>query len=273
MDNHYTNTQECPTNFNRYLLHESIQTDNLFRQQCHRCGFLWMKTCCDDVPDGLGTRRLEFYGCSTNQKQLRSSGSVLQVSNNYVYGGFFTNEKDHLTTGTSKCPNEQFQAVPVTDSLRVCLAERVIDTNDLPHYGGMYSCDQGNIAFDRKKKECPSGYSAYVMGALEDGCLLTVCLKYEKFSDIREFPSVVLPPFFPIPLQNSKNRTLNAVNSSSETDTQGKQTTPIDNKLTLGLSIGGTGVGILVILLAIILLVRIKRRQWQSERSNYAPLV
>ncbi len=271
MNNYYTNTEQCPTNFNRYLLYQSTQSENLFRRDCHRCGFLWLFTCCKDVPDGIGIRRLEFYGCNSNQNQLRSSEGVLKINNNYVYGGSFTDEKVNPVTGMGRCPNGPFKEQSVTDKLKVCLAERVIDTEDLPHYGGIYSCRQGNIAMDGNKKECPQGFSAYVMGAIEQGCLLTVCLKFDKFSDIRELPSIVLPPFFSIPLRNQTKLVVNASDNNVETDTVKTPSTPTDNTLTLGLSIGGIGVGILAVILVTILLIQGKRRR-QSNRPNDVPL-
>ncbi len=79
-------------------------------------------------------------------------------------------------------------------------AERISDTDDLPHYGGIYSCNQGNIALNPSEKECSVGYSAHVMGTIEENCLLFVCLKFEDFRKGREMPPIALPPFFSIPL-------------------------------------------------------------------------
>jgi hypothetical protein len=273
MNNYYTNTEECPANFNRYLLYQTTQSENLFREHCHSCGLFGWFTCCKIVPDGIGVRRLYFYGCNNNQNQLRSSEGVLKIKNDYVYGGSFTKEKVNSVTGMRGCPNQQFRAVSVKpDSLVVCLAERVIDTDDLPHYGGIYSCNQGNIAFDRTKKECPQGFSAYVMDAIEDGCLLTVCLKFDRFPEIRELPSIILPPFFSIPLRNQTDRVLNSSDSNVEPDTVKPPSTPTDNKLTLGLSISGIGIGMLAVVFVTIVLIRSKRQRQQSNRSKDVPL-
>lgn len=214
---------------------------------------------------------MSFYGCNNKQIQLRSSDGTLRIPQNYVYGGSFTNDKVNPVTGFQGCRNDYFRQVPVINGLTVCLAERVLDTDDLPHYGGIYSCDQGNIALESGKKECPHGYSAYVMVAIEENCLLSICLKFEKFSDIRQFPSIILPPFFSIPLPNetiyregSDFQQTDAVTTTSYT--------PISNDLTLGLSIGGVGIGILVAILVTVFLIQNKRQQRQKNQRNDIPL-
>jgi len=273
MPNHYTGSEECPPNFKKYLLHESIQTENFFRQQCRACGFLWLSQCCENVVDGIGERKLNFYGCNSNGNQLRSSDGVLKIANDYVFGGSSTRQKDNPITGTSKCPSGPFQQVPVVATdLSVCLSEYVIDTDGLPHYGGIYSCKQGNIAFNASKHECSQGFSTYVMGAIEDGCLLFVCLKFDKFPDGRELPSIVLPPFFSIPLRN-QTKSISKTSDFDQTDTTTTTTsTPKNNNLTLGLSISGIGIGILAILLVTTLLIKNKRQRRQPNRSNDLPL-
>jgi hypothetical protein len=252
-------------------LRESIQTENIFRRECRSCGFLWLKKCCKDVVSGTGERKLSFYGCNNKQIQLRSSDGTLRIAQNYVYGGSFTKDKVNPVTGFQGCRNDYFRQVPVINDLTVCLAERVPDTDDLPHYGGIYSCDQENIALAAGKKECSHGYSAYVMVAIEENCLLSVCLKFEKFSDIRELPSIVLPPFFSIPLPNetihyeaSDFPQTDAVTTTSHT--------PISNELTLGLSIGGVCIGILVAVLVTFFLIQNKRQQRQINQRNDIPL-
>ena len=252
-------------------MRESSQTENIFRQECRRCGFLWLKRCCKDVVSGTGERKLHFYGCNNRQNQLRSSDGTLRIPQNYVYGGSFTKDKVNPVTGFQGCRNEYFRQVPVINDLTVCLAERVLDTDDLPHYGGMYSCDQGNIALEAGKNECPHGYSAYVMVAIEENCLLSVCLKFEKFSDIRELPSIVLPPFFSIPLPNeTKYSEASDFNQPDAVTTTSH--TPISNNLTLGLSIGGVCIGIFVAVLVTFFIIENKRQQRQINQPNDIPL-
>lgn len=272
--NYYTSTEECPPNFEKYILKQSTQTENLFRRDCHSCGFLWLFTCCNDIPDGIGMRRLTFYGCNKNQNQLRSSTGVLKITNDYVFGGSFTGEKMNPVTGTGRCPNDPFQEDLVTDGFKVCLAERVRDTDDLPHYGGIYSCNRGNIALNGSKRECLPGYSVYVMGAIEDGCLLFVCLKFDRFPEIRELPQIVLPPFLSIPLRNQTR----IIGNLSDFDGPNTETTtsytPKSDKLTFGLSIGGLGIGALAIVLVTVFLVHSKRqrRRQQPNHTNDVPL-
>ena len=63
---------------------------------------------------------------------------------------------------------------------------------------------------------CPTGFSAYVMGVIENDCILHVCLQL-KTQDIRNLPSISLPPYFnllehinisaPITYNNDSNAT------------------------------------------------------------------
>jgi hypothetical protein len=273
MPNHYTQSEECPPNFKKYLLHESTQTENIFRRQCRACGFLWLSQCCENVVDGIGERKLNFYGCNSNGNQLRSSDGILKISNDYVYGGSITKQKFNPVTGDSKCPIGNFQKVPVLNAdLSVCLSEYVIDTDGLPHYGGIYSCMQGNIAFNASKRECSQGFSTYVMGAIEDSCLLFVCLKFDKFPAVRELPSIVLPPFFSIPLRNQTRAISNASDFDQTDATTTTISTPKNNDLTLGLSISGIGIGVLAIVFVTIVIIQNKRQRRQPNRSNDVPL-
>ncbi len=65
---------------------------------------------------------------------------------------------------------------------------------------------------------------------------------------------------------------LNSSDSNVETDTVKPPSTPTDNKLTLGLSIGGIGFGMLAVVFVTIVLIRSKRQRQQSNRSNDVPL-
>jgi hypothetical protein len=268
MNNYYTDTDECPPGFTRHLLYQSIQSEDLFRRHSYSCGHFGWRTCHETVFDGIGVRTLQFYGCNNNRNQLRSSDGVLKINNDYVFGGSFTNKKVNSVTGTQGCPDGPFKQVPVAgNSLTVCLAERVTDTDDLPHYGGIYSCNQGNIAFKEDTRECPQGFSAYVMDTIEDGCLLAVCLKFDKFPEIPELPSIALPPFISVPSRNQTNGVLNNSNSNVKT-----QITTTRNYLKAGLSIGGAGIGILIIVVVTIFFIQNKPQRWQSKRSTYVSL-
>jgi hypothetical protein len=79
----------------------------------------------------------------------------------------------------------------------------------------MFPYDYGNIARETGGKTCPIGYSVYVMGAIDGDCLLNVCLKFETFNEIRNFPMVVLPPFFDIELVN-RTREINETMGNGE---------------------------------------------------------
>ena len=261
MPNYYTQTEDCPSGFLKYILHKSTETENVYRQSCRKCGFLWLKSCCENIFDGTGLRTLTFYGCNSNNKQLKSSGGLLQIASSYVYGGSFTQKKVNPVTGIPECPNESFGKVPVKNTdIHVCLAERVADTENLSHYGGIYLCNQGNVAIQSNKKECSTGYSAYVMGAIEGDCLLFICLKFEIFPEVRQLPSIVLPPFFSIPPRNEGRVTINLTNFDEMNQITTTPSAPKSHNFTLQLSITGGLIGLIAAIIIAFLLIKNKRR-------------
>lgn len=82
---------------------------------------------------------------------------------------------------------------------KVCLAERITSNTDtLPRYGGIYTCQYGKLATRLRRKGCEEGYSAHAIGTIDGNCFLEVCLKFEKPDDRGGLPNVALPPFLQI---------------------------------------------------------------------------
>lgn len=182
------------------MIHNSTQIESVYKRECYGCGFLWLSNCCDDIYIGNGQRDVFLYGCN---KGSESDAPLSNLMN--VYGGSFTTKKENpVTNGYTCLPN--FSAVKGPGDITVCLAERIsIKTKSLPSYGGIYSCNQGNIATGGTERSCTKGFSAFVMGAIEGNCLLYVCLKFETFEEDRTFPNIVLPPFFQPEFRDNSN--------------------------------------------------------------------
>jgi hypothetical protein len=285
LNNFYTNTENCASGFTKYLLHQTVQFENKFNRECKSCGFLSLSHCCNDVAVGIGQRDLTLYTCysqvhdvsipdrsSTTTYRPNHALSDLKTNENYVYGGSFTSKKFNPVTNAHSCPDEQFQKVNVLDDITLCLAERITNTENLnlPHFGGMFSCNQGNMATDSNNKKCLSGYSSYVMGAIEGDCLLYVCLDFQQFEGIRQLPSIVLPPFFSIDIKNQTDPSLNSTNTNL-TQTQTQTTTPStfkDNPAQLGLSITAFVIGLITITIITYFIVKKKRPQWLNIFHN-----
>ncbi|CAF4997778.1 unnamed protein product [Rotaria sp. Silwood1] len=233
--------------------------------------FNWVANVDDDscAPPEQNSQFGGFIRTCTEDKRLKQpSNGILQIGNRYVYGGSFTSVRVNPVTGTKNCPDELFSAVHVTDDLVVCLADQVTNTDDLPHYGGIYSCDQGNIAGGLNEKECSRGYSAYVMGVIEANCLLYICLKFEKFLELRQLPSVVLPPFFSISIKNQTNQVINSTETKDFYAFTSTSVAPKGYNTVLGLSITGVCIGVLIIIVLIVLRVR----NMFNQRTTYSEL-
>ncbi|CAF3135847.1 unnamed protein product, partial [Rotaria sp. Silwood2] len=172
VNNYYTGNDNCSPDFEKSLLHTLTQYENQFKQRCWSCGFLGLSTCCHDEVDGIGKRESSLYDCNKSGAKKRSFSDILRIDKNYVFGGSFTSTKTNPVTSFPKCPTNEFKEIRIIDDLIICLAERVASTDNLPNYSGIYSCQQGNIAFNTSKQECLPGYSVHVMGAMEGNCLL-----------------------------------------------------------------------------------------------------
>jgi len=270
IDNFYTGNDECKSGFSKYLLHKSIQTENVYHQNCYDCGFLWLSTCCDNVYAGRGQRELELYSCYKNITQELAS-TIENIESTHVFGGSFTSKKVNPITDGYSCP-KGFTETNGFDDVKICLAEDILhEQNTYPRYGGMFSCDYGNIATELGDKTCPRGYSVYVMGAIDGDCLINVCLKFQSFEKVRHFPSIVLPPFFDFETVNrttESNETISEAEFASrmghepKSDHQGNS-----HRIKLGLSIGAVVVGVTA--LATVGGFQLKKyRKRRAERNN-----
>ncbi|CAF0858945.1 unnamed protein product [Adineta steineri] len=258
--NFYTEQEECPFGFEQFLLHQINQTENKFKKQCTRCGFLKLLQCCEDVAVGLGQRTLALYACYNEMQHLSRDSVNKKLFDNdesYIYGGSFTSRKFNPVTDAYHCPSDDFQKVHVLDDVQLCLAEKVQNKNllNLPRFGGMFSCDEGNAIISPDKKECLPNYTAYVMDTIEGNCLLYVCLDFEKFLDKRQFPSIVLPPFVSIDI----------INMADVASSQNKSLLSKANHMVLVLTINALFVGLVWI--DVIILKR--RLQQQTQNPHH----
>jgi len=190
INNYYTGNDECKYDFTKYLLYSTIQSEPIYTQNCRKCGFLWLKKCCERVYVAEGQRSLNLYACNRN--------NTVEIQSTYVFGGSYTTQKVNPVTNAFTCPIG-FTTAYKFDDITICLAERITtSTKHLPRYGGIYSCQYGNIATGSFTKACTEGFSSYAMGTIDGTCFLDVCLKFEKPDSIRSLPAVALPPFFKI---------------------------------------------------------------------------
>ncbi|CAF1634061.1 unnamed protein product [Adineta ricciae] len=253
MLNYYTETDQCPVGFIRHHLHKKIQKEN---------------TCCTSYFEGIGTRTIDLYDCVSESKQFRSKIGSLKVANNYVFGGFFTPNKLNPITGVSKCPNEVFSQVSVKNSdISICISKQVSNIDNLPHYGGMYSCQKGN-AMNSNKKQCPISYSSHVISALDGDCLLYICLKFDEIPEVKRLPSIILPPFFTIPLFNETSMDVYTVNLTDiDPNTTAIGTSSKSNGITYEVSIAVGCIGSIVLILVILFTIK-KKQQCKAKDTK-----
>jgi len=114
------------------------------------------------------------------------------------------------------------------------------------------------------------------MNAIDENCLLYVCLKFDSFPEIRQLPSIVLPPFFSISLPNQTTNLTVSYSEDTDTDTITESTTKVPevkhDSFTYGLSIGGVAIGVLLTIAVTFLIIQNKRLQHQINQRNYIPI-
>ena len=278
IDNYYTGNQDCKPGFQRYLLRHSVETEDIFHQNCYGCGFLWLDTCCENTYVDSGRRNLYLHICYRN---ITSNGAMLGDEDTqfmHAFGGSFTSKKVNPVTDSFACP-DSFSEVAAYDDVKVCLAEKIpAHMKTIPRYGGMFSCEKGNIATESGAHACPKGYSVYVISAIDGDCLINVCLKFETFEEQRSFPVIVLPPFFDIGLVNRTDGVNESLasgeitgrmkqlhsKSSSAPATSSKKS----KHLTIGLSVGAAVVGIVAVATVGVTQLKKYRKRRQTKNSS-----
>lgn len=225
---------------------------------------------------GTGQRELYLYSCYRN---ITSNGAILGEEDTevmHVFGGSFTSKKVNPITDSFSCP-DGFSEVNAFDDLKVCLAEKIpTHEKTIPHYGGMFSCDHGNIATESGAKACPKGYSVYVMNAIDGDCLINVCLKFETFEDKRIFPTIVLPPFCDMELMNRTNGMNETMANGEMTGRSGQRSesspastsSKTPQRVVIGLSIGAAVVGIVAVAGVGLTQLKKYRQRRQAQKST-----
>jgi hypothetical protein len=221
--NFHTNTESCPLGFTLNLLHTTRRTQRYERTESYCCGFLCLGRCQRNIWIGTATSTARLYSCT------RSSYGLTQ----YSFGGSYTSNKINLVTNERRCP-PKYRPIRIVNDIDVCYTEQIFDLDNIPKFGGMFSCQTNYLP--SSNDACSSGFSPYVMGVIENGCILHACLQL-KTRDIKSLPSISLPPYFnileyinitaPIPMVDDINGTnetdpsipmINDTNGMDETD-------------------------------------------------------
>ncbi|CAF1548340.1 unnamed protein product [Adineta ricciae] len=184
LSNFHTNTQQCPLGFTQNLLHTLTRTQRIEHQYSYKCGLFGIKRCHRTIYLGTGIVTSYLYSCTKISNALLTQ---------YTFGGSFTTNKINLITNTKSCPSE-YTPVRIINDIDVCHAEHISNVHNLPKFAGMFSC-QTTIKLNGSYDLCPKGSSAYVIGIIENDCILHVCLRL-KTKNIGVLPSISLPPYY-----------------------------------------------------------------------------
>ncbi len=97
----------CPQQYNTTLLRSETVERGYSHYECHsychKCGFLWLSTCCDQIcrnVNHVSQAKVETYWCSSTQKTPEYSG--------YLFGGLFRPGMQNPLTKSNSCPPNYF---------------------------------------------------------------------------------------------------------------------------------------------------------------------
>ncbi|XP_051964450.1 macrophage-expressed gene 1 protein-like [Xyrauchen texanus] len=163
------------------------------QSHCHRCGFLWLSTCCDQTcGDVYRVRRakIDTFWCSTTEKSPEYSG--------YLFGGLFGSSLQNPLTKSNGCPPNFFAQHILSNGMMVCLSnDYETGTRFSVPFGGFFSCQSGN-PLAKGESRCPPQFSQH-LAAISDGCQILYCVQSGVFTSGQLTP-VRLPPFTKPPL-------------------------------------------------------------------------
>ncbi|XP_067268739.1 macrophage-expressed gene 1 protein-like [Pseudorasbora parva] len=197
-----TGDYSCPPQYNTtFLRSETVErgyTRDECQNNCRKCGFLWLSTCCDQTcVDVYSVRRakVDSYWCSTAQKA--------PVYNGYLFGGLYGPSLQNPFTKSYSCPPNFLVKRFLSNGMMVCLSnDYVTATKSSAPFGGFFSCQSGNPLANGQSR-CPPQFSQH-LAAISDGCQILYCVKSGVFSGGQLKP-VHLPPFISPPMVGRMN--------------------------------------------------------------------
>ncbi|XP_016140104.1 macrophage-expressed gene 1 protein-like [Sinocyclocheilus grahami] len=192
-----TGDYSCPQQYNTTLLRsETVERGyNHYEchSHCHKCGFLWLSTCCDQTcGDAYRVRRakVETYWCSTTQKTPEYSG--------YLFGGLFGPGMQNPLTKSNSCPPNYFTQHFLSNGMMVCLSnDYEAGTRFSVPFAGFFSCQSGN-PLSNGESRCPPQFSQH-LASISDGCQILYCVQSGVFTGGQLKP-IRLPPFTKPPM-------------------------------------------------------------------------
>uniref|UniRef100_A0A673GF87 Macrophage expressed 1, tandem duplicate 1 n=1 Tax=Sinocyclocheilus rhinocerous TaxID=307959 RepID=A0A673GF87_9TELE len=187
-----TGDYSCPQQYNSTLLRSETVERGYNHYECHshcrKCGFLWLRTCCDQTcGDAYRVRRakVETYWCSTTQKTPEYSG--------YLFGGLFGPGMQNPLTKSNSCPPNYFTQHFLSNGMMVCLSnDYEAGTRFSVPFAGFFSCQSGN-PLAKGQNRCPPQFSQH-LASISDGCQILYCVQSGVFTGGQLKP-IRLPPF------------------------------------------------------------------------------
>ncbi|XP_065103261.1 macrophage-expressed gene 1 protein-like [Paramisgurnus dabryanus] len=187
----------CPEPYTATLLRSETIENGYYRsecrEKCHKCGFLWLRSCCDQIcGDNYFVRRatINTFWCSTTVNTPNYSG--------YLFGGLYGPSLPNPITKSSSCPDNFIAQKLLSNGMMVCLSnDYTKGTKSSVPFGGFFSCQSGN-PLAQNQSRCPPQFSQH-LAAISDGCEILYCVQSSVFTG-GDLKPVHLPPFTNPPL-------------------------------------------------------------------------
>ena len=193
-----TGAYSCPSGYHSVRLLQGSRFFTVNEPRCwdqhSSCGFLGWGRC---VTGQFCQPNFIKYSISYETFWCYSDASGSQ---NFLFGGIFSDERPNPFTGSLSCPKE-YQRVRFTAKGYVCMTSDVeLGMSASLPFAGFHSCKHGNPLASKTKpapKDCPKGYAQH-LGMIANDCEVNYCLKAGALSAFQN-QKVRRPPFMDIP--------------------------------------------------------------------------
>uniref|UniRef100_A0A8C1YPH9 Macrophage-expressed gene 1 protein n=1 Tax=Cyprinus carpio TaxID=7962 RepID=A0A8C1YPH9_CYPCA len=171
-----TGDYSCPQQYSTTLLRsETVERGyNHYEchSYCHKCGFLWLSTCCDQTcwnVNHVSQAKVETYWC------------------------LFRPGMQNQLTKSNSCPPNYFPQHFLSNGMMVCLSnDYEAGTRFSVPFAGFFSCQSGNPL--AKGQSCCLPQFSQHLAAISDGCQILYCVQSGVFTG-GELKPIRLPPF------------------------------------------------------------------------------
>ncbi|XP_030593527.1 macrophage-expressed gene 1 protein-like [Archocentrus centrarchus] len=185
----------CRPPYSPTLLRSEVRQQSYSKYECHtESHSCWIFFSCDETRcqdnNHVRSARINTYWCSANGEVPENSG--------YLFGGIYSPSLLNPLTKSKSCPPNFIPLKFLSDGEVICVSnDYETGTRFSVPFGGLFSCQSSNpLAMNQRR--CPPKFSQH-LAAVSDGCEILYCVQSGLFTG-GDLKPIRLPPFTNPPL-------------------------------------------------------------------------